>query len=848
MSELASAVRVPTPPLESQSPIPTASSSRATNGLKRKEAPSRSRSPPSRRLALRDVSPNHRVERDRIRTEKQARAKPMTEEEKIAQAKRDFAKLRSGGAYIPPARLKALQASIPQDTSSEDFQRLAHDARKKTINGLVNKLNVGNLKSIVLECFNENLTKARGLFCMSLMKAQAASPTFTPTYAALVAVINSKLPAIGELLQKRLMIRWAKAFKRNEKAACVSSGQFLAHLCNQNVISYLLLAQMLQLLLTNETDDSVEIAVNLMKEIGQHLEQSNKSITNLIFDRLREILQGSKLEDRTMYAIEVLFKIRRDRFENNPAIPEGLDVIDDDEKITLEPPGPLDEASKLDPENTLNIFKYDPAYEKTEEEWRSLRSAILGEGDSVDEEHSHEEDSTDGGEGAAGGEEESESDDEEEEAEAMAQDAKDMTGQELVKLRKKVYLTLVSSGTFEEAAHKLLKANISSDRVDEVPMMIVESCSQRPTYEKFFGGTAQRLCLVRREMREGFETAFTKYYEAIFRYNNNAVRNIAQFFGHLLGTQAIGWYVLSVITLTEEQTTSSSRVFIKTMLDTMLEEMGRDLLHAKFREPSMQHHFSGLFPTDHPKNTRFAINYFTQIQLGSLTEHLRTYLEDIPKHAPPPLPATSRSTSRSSHSSYTDSSSDSHSRSRSGSFSDSRSPSRSRSPPPRNRGRSPVRGRSYTRSPSSSRSPLPRRRAPRDSRSPSYSPQRRRSRSPRRNRRSLAESTSRSPPRRRPSSSGSRSPPRRRRSPSDSRPVPRRRRYSTSSSRSPRRRRSLSSSRSPPPPRRHGRSPSSSRSRTPPRRRRPGYNRSLTRSRSPLPRRPAQRNPRSRSR
>ena len=34
---------------------------------------------------------------------------------------------------------------------------------------------------------------------------------------------------------------------------------------------------------------------------------------------------------------------------------------------------------------------------------------------------------------------------------------------------------------------------------------------------------------------------------------------------------------------------------------------------------SMQEAFQGLFPKDNPKNTRFAINFFTSIGLGGIT-------------------------------------------------------------------------------------------------------------------------------------------------------------------------------------------------------------------------------------
>jgi len=49
------------------------------------------------------------------------------------------------------------------------------------------------------------------------MKSQAASPNFTGIYAALVAIINTKMPEVGELLVKRLIDQFKKSYKRNNK-------------------------------------------------------------------------------------------------------------------------------------------------------------------------------------------------------------------------------------------------------------------------------------------------------------------------------------------------------------------------------------------------------------------------------------------------------------------------------------------------------------------------------------------------------------------------------------------------------------------------------------------------------
>ena len=45
----------------------------------------------------------------------------------------------------------------------------------------------------------------------------------------------------------------------------------------------------------------------------------------------------------------------------------------------------------------------------------------------------------------------------------------------------------------------------------------------------------------------------------------------------------------------------------------------------------MQDSFESIFPKDNPKNTRFAINFFTSIGLGGITENLREYLKNMPR-------------------------------------------------------------------------------------------------------------------------------------------------------------------------------------------------------------------------
>ena len=194
----------------------------------------RSRSPrPRVQLDLpkvNDVDPVRRALRERelaarmaaVELEKAAKPKEQESAQDSAEKQAEFAKLigsRSGGVYVPPARLRALQAAASSDKSSPEYQRLSWDALRKSITGIVNRVNIANIKQVVPELFSENLIRGRGLFARSVMKAQSSSLPFTPVFAALVTIINTKLPQVGELLLTRLISQFRRAFKRNDKVS-----------------------------------------------------------------------------------------------------------------------------------------------------------------------------------------------------------------------------------------------------------------------------------------------------------------------------------------------------------------------------------------------------------------------------------------------------------------------------------------------------------------------------------------------------------------------------------------------------------------------------------------------------
>ncbi|KAG0297200.1 pre-mRNA-splicing factor cwc22, partial [Dissophora globulifera] len=574
---------------------------------------SKERSGRSAPQPLFDFNPRRRAERERQMLEREPVA-TRPAQDPATELKTMMTTTRTGGAYIPPGRLRLMQQQIT-DKSSAEYQRIAWEALKKSINGLINKVTAANIKALLPELFGENLVRGRGLFCKSIMKAQAASMPFTPVYAAVVAVINTKLPQIGELLISRLIVQFRKAYKRNDKTTCLATTTFIAHLTNQWVAHDVLALKILFLLLGQPTEDSIEIAVGFMKEVGAFLAQEASMANEGVFERLRNILHEGKIEMRTKYMIEVLFQIRRDKYKDNPPIATELDLVDDDEQIThtLE----LD-ADDLEVMEGLNVFKFDPEYLANEEKYSEIKAEILGEEDS-DESGSDEEDDDE--------------EEEEESREALQQkmEIQDRTNTNLVNLRKTIYLTIKSSLNFEECVHKLLQIQLEEGQNIELCNMLIECCSQERTYEKFFGLVGERFSKINREWAEAFQECFVTNYETIHRLETNPLRNVAKYFGHLMSTDGLSWSVLSAIHLNEEETTSSSRIFIKILFQDLVESLGLKKLDERVKDSRFGMWFAGLFPKDNPKNTRFAINFFTSIGLGALTTDLREHLKNAPK-------------------------------------------------------------------------------------------------------------------------------------------------------------------------------------------------------------------------
>jgi len=272
-----------------------------------------------------------------------------------------------------------------------------------------------------------------------------------------------------------------------------------------------------------------------------------------------------------------------------------------------------------------DVFKFDDNYAENEEKYKGLSREILGS-----------DDGSSSGSGSGSG---SDSDSDAEsgsdaEKKTEGGDIIDNTETNLIALRRTIYLTINSSLDYEECAHKLMKMQLKPGQEIELCHMFLDCCAEQRTYEKFYGLLAQRFCNINKIYIPPFEEIFKDTYQTTHRLDTNRLRNVSKFFAHLLFTDAISWDVLECIQLNEDDTTSSSRIFIKILFQELAEYMGLGKLNAKLKDEVLVESLAGLFPKDNPRNTRFSINFFTSIGLGGLTDDLRRFLKTAPKAVP----------------------------------------------------------------------------------------------------------------------------------------------------------------------------------------------------------------------
>lgn len=458
------------------------------------------------------------------------------------------------------------------------------------LNALLQELDESNLERSFKSLFEVNVVLAQNIIVQLLLKYQRMKNR-PIVYAALAARLNSQLPEAGATLTKETTALFIEAYNKMDNKTAYIMVSFLSQLFNFEVVHEIVILQVLHLLLENLDNASMEIVIQLLRQSGKHLLEVSNTAHDMIFEKLREILQSGKLDLATHKSLELLFDWRRLNYE--PSQSKTLTMPKEQTNTHTF----MIDSENLKPSRNLGDFKYDPDFMETENAYQALKEHVEL---SLNEQNANKE--------------------------QIPVLAKDLTGNRDIEFKKKVYLILKSSLSSDEAAHKILKLRIPDKDKYKVVDIIIKSSVQESTYSKFYGLLSERLCSSHASWKPAFERTFRENYEKTDELEPAQLRILGKLWGHILASDYIGFEIFECVHMNEDETTPPGRIFLKFVMQELVAELGIDILKARFEEEYIQPYLRNLFPIDDASRMRYSINYFTAIGLGILTEKMRNHL------------------------------------------------------------------------------------------------------------------------------------------------------------------------------------------------------------------------------
>lgn len=198
-----------------------------------------------------------------------------------------------------------------------------------------------------------------------------------------------------------------------------------------------------------------------------------------------------------------------------------------------------------------------------------------------------------------------------------------------IEFKKKIYLTLKSSLSADEAAHKILTLKVPDEEKNRVINVIVRSAMEEQMLSKFHSLLCERLLSSHAKWIPAFHKVFNEIYNECEVYTPLQLRIIGQLWGSLIATYFLCFDLLKNVQLTAQTTNAAQRILIKYIFQELLALKGIEQLKREVKQETTASPLRGLFPNEGLESLRYCINFFTAIGLGPLTDEMRERVTEL---------------------------------------------------------------------------------------------------------------------------------------------------------------------------------------------------------------------------
>ena len=74
--------------------------------------------------------------------------------------------------------------------------------------------------------------------------------------------------------------------------------------------------------------------MEFMREVSAFLSENSPKANAYVYKHFRVVLNEGSISQRVQFMVEVLMQVCKDKYKDNPILPEGLDLVLEEDQIT----------------------------------------------------------------------------------------------------------------------------------------------------------------------------------------------------------------------------------------------------------------------------------------------------------------------------------------------------------------------------------------------------------------------------------------------------------------------------------------------------------------------------------